>query len=130
MKKLLNGIFSFAMILFVLLAIFTIHGREIRQTELNNAFHSSMENAMRMLLVEEGGPQSEEEWKEMFVHSIGVQIQSASDLEVNILVSDMEKGILSAEAILHFHHPNGAEAMVSVDGTIYLEDYILESEGD
>ena len=101
----------------------------LRQTELNSAFDSSMKYAMQLLQLEEGAPQTEEEWKIMFVDSLRIQIKGASDLEVNILYADMEKGILSAEAILHFTHPNGERAMVSKSGTIYLEEYEADTSG-
>ncbi len=129
MKKLLMGVFSFVIILLLFLIIFTISGKNIRQTELDGAFDSSMKYAMQLLQLEEGAPQTEEEWKVMFVDSLRIQIKSASDLEVNILYADMEKGILSAEAILHFTHPNGERAMVSKSGTIYLEEYEADTSG-
>ena len=129
MKKLLMGVFSFVIILLLFLIIFTINGKNIRQTELDGAFDSSMKYAMQLLQLEEGAPQTEEEWKVMFVDSLRIQIKSASDLEVNILYADMEKGILSAEAILHFTHPNGERAMVSKSGTIYLEEYEADTSG-
>ena len=129
MKKLLMGVFSFVIILLLFLIIFTINGKNIRQTELDGAFDSSMKYAMQLLQLEEGAPQTEEEWKVMFVDSLRIQIKSASDLEVNILYADMEKGILSVEAILHFTHPNGERAMVSKSGTIYLEEYEADTSG-
>ncbi len=126
MKKLMMGIFIFVFILVLFLIILTMNGKGIRQSELNSALDTSMKYAMQLLLLEEGAPQTEEEWKVMFVDSIRIQIKSASDLEVNILYADMERGILSAEAILHFTHPNGEASMVSAAGTIYLEEYEKE----
>ena len=125
MKKVLIGIFCIGILSVTLLIGFTIHGRELRKTELNAAFYSSMENAMRVLESETGGPASEQEWKIMFVDSIKAQIKSASDLEVRILYADMEKGILSAEAILYYKHPNGQAAQVAVSDTVYLEEYVV-----
>lgn len=124
MKKALMGIFVFASIVFFLLGLFTVHGKDLRQNELDNAFYGAMKNAMEMLLVQEGAPETETEWKEMFVHSIAVQINSASDLEVNILEADMEKGLLSAEAVLYFKNPNGSRTAVEVSDTIFLEKYV------
>ena len=127
MKKLIMGLFAIVLLILILQTGFTIHGRSLRQTELNAAFYSSMENAMRMLKSETGGPASEQEWKVMFVDSIKSQIKSNSDLEVRILYADMEKGILSAEAILYYKHPNGQSAQLAISDTVYLEEYV-ESE--
>ena len=129
MKKVLIGVFCIGIFVLILLTGFTIHGRELRKTELNAAFYSSMENAMRMLKSETGGPRSEQEWKIMFVDSIKSQIKSASDLEVRILYADMEKGILSAEVVLYYKHPNGQSAQLAISDTIYLEEYV-ETESD
>ena len=129
MKKVLIGIFCIGIFVLTLLTGFTIHGRELRKTELNAAFYSSMENAMRMLKSETGGPQSEQEWKIMFVDSIKSQIKSASDLEVRILYADMEKGILSAEVVLYYKHPNGQSAQLAISDNIYLEEYV-ETDSD
>ena len=129
MKKVLIGIFCVGIMVLTLLTGFTIHGRELRKTELNAAFYSSMENAMRQLVSETGGPQSEQEWKIMFVDSIKSQIKSASDLEVRILYADMEKGILSAEVVLYYKHPNGQSAQLAISDTIFLEEYV-ETESD
>ena len=129
MKKVIIGMFCTGILVIAIMTGFTIHGRELRKTELHAAFYSSMKNAMRMLESETGGPQSELEWKVMFVDSIKSQIKSASDLEVKILYADMEKGILSAEAILYYSHPNGQSAQLAISDTIYLEEYV-ESEAD
>ena len=61
----------------------------------------------------------------MFIQSLVVQIKSDSELTVHIgSDSDMEKGILTAEAILRFRHPIGTEGTVSTGiQTIILEEY-------
>lgn len=107
----------------ILLTGFTIHGRSIRQVELDNALKSSLEEAMTSLMYEEGRPQTEEEWKEMFLQSLAIQINSASDLTVTILEADMEKGILSVEATLTWTHPIGTRGSVSNTMTVIMEEY-------
>lgn len=126
MKKALMSMFCVIIIIIFILMFFTMHGRNLRQTELNNALTSSMEQAMDMLLLEDGKPQSEDEWKVMFLQMLVSQIDSESDLTVNILECDMDKGILSVEAVLTFQHPIGTEGSVSAQRTIILEEYIAE----
>lgn len=128
MKKMIMVFIACLLIVLIVLTGFTIHGRNLRQIELDNAFHASMENAMELLLVEEGGPKNQSEWEQMFVQSLAVQIESDSELTVHIGEdSDMEKGILTAEAILRFRHPIGTEGTVSTGiRTIIMEEYIIE----
>lgn len=68
MKKALMSMFCVIIIIIFILMFFTMHGRNLRQTELNNALTSSMEQAMDMLLLEDDKPQSEDEWKVMYQH--------------------------------------------------------------
>ena len=127
MKKSVFAMCSVLMIFVFVLIFYTIYGREIRQTELNNAMNASMREAMELLLVEEGGPESEKEWKAMFAHSVAVQIESNSTLTVNVIESDMEKGYLKAEAILTWKHPTGTTGQISEVMDIMLEEYVEES---
>ena len=128
MKKMIMAFVASIVIVLIVLIGFTIHGRDFRQTELNNAMNSSMKSAMKVLLIEEGGPKTQEEWEQMFVQSLVVQIESDSELTVHIGEdSDMEKGILTAEAILRFRHPIGTTGTVSTGiRTIILEEYEVE----
>ena len=126
MKKSIMAILSMFIIITSFLISFTLHGRNARQTEIDNALMTSMKQAMETLLVVEGKPASEEEWKVMFLQSLVTQIESESDLTVNILEMDMEKGILSVEAVLTFRHPIGTEGTVSAFRTIMLEEYSVE----
>lgn len=122
------GVLSVLIIIIFILSLYTIHGRSYRQVEINNALTSSMKNAMELLLVEEGGPKNQQEWEQMFIQSLVVQIQSESELTVHIGAdSDMDKGILTAEAILTFRYPIGTTGTVSSGiRTIILEEYTEE----
>jgi len=123
MKNMLVAFYAAIIALVIILIGFTIHGRSVRQVELDNALKSSMEEAMTMLLYEEGRPQTESEWKASFLQSLAIQINSASDLTVNILKADMEKGLLSVEATLTWKHPIGTDGSVSSSMTVFLEEY-------
>ena len=125
MKKILITALSILIVLIFIVTYYTLHGREIRQTELNNAMMSSMENAMEMLLEKEGVPETEEVWITMFLQSLALQIDSASELTVRILEADMQKGILSVEAVLLFAHPFGNRGSVSCYRTVILENYTV-----
>lgn len=124
MKKALFAAFSTIIILLFLLIFFTLYGRFVRQTEVSNALELSMKNSMEQLLLGNGAPDSEEEWKNRFLTSVAVQIDSQSDLTVHIYEADMEKGILSAEAVLTFPNPIGTTSIVTTGKrTIILEEY-------
>ena len=123
MKNMIVTAMSIAIAIIIILIGFTIHGRYIRQVELDNAMTSSMENALLILLNEEGKPESEDEWKSIFMQSLAVQINSASDLTVSFLEADMEKGLLSVEATLTWQHPIGTKGQVSKIMHAIVEEY-------
>ena len=123
MKNMLIAFIAALIGIVIILTGFTIHGRSIRQVELDNALKSSMEDAMTSLMYEEGKPQNEEEWKASFLQSLVLQINSASDLKVVFLEADMDKGILSVEATLSWMHPIGTPGSVSSTMTVIMEEY-------
>ena len=123
MKNMLIAFYAAVIAILIILIGFTIHGRSSRQVELDNALKSSMEDAMTMLLYEEGVPMAEDEWKAAFIQSLAVQINSTSDLKVVLLEADMEKGILSVEATLTWMHPIGTPGSVSSVMTAIMEEY-------
>ena len=123
MRNMLIAFIAALCALVIILTGFTIHGRGSRQVELDNALKSAMEDAMTSLMYEEGGPQTEEEWKAAFLQSLVIQINSASDLTVTFLEADMDKGILSVEATLTWIHPIGTQGNVSNVMTVIMEEY-------
>ena len=127
MKKMIVAAILVLMVILVIPIGFTLLGRDLRKTEIDNAMISSMENAMEMLLLDEGKPQTEEEWIAMFKQSIAVQIESNSELTIRVIDADMNKGYLAAEGILTFRHPIGTTGTVSSGRLdIILEEYVRE----
>lgn len=127
MKKMIMATISCVIVLIVIMMGFTIHGRNLKQIELDGALNSSMKRAMEMLLLEDGKPQTEDEWKAMLVSSIAVQLNNAEGLTVKIMEADMKKGILSIEAVLVFQHPIGTAGTVSTGmKTVILEECFTE----
>lgn len=125
MKKIVIAMGGFLSLIIIFLILFTMQGRSIRQTEIDNAVTSGMEKAMSMLMAEDGvKPETDEELIAIFMEALAVQIDSNSALTVNILEADVEKGILSAEGILEFKHPMGTIGAVSCTKTMVLEQYV------
>ena len=123
MKNMLIAFYAAIIAVLIILIGFTIHGRSLRQVELDNALKSSMEDAMTMLLYEEGIPMTEDEWKAALIQSLAMQIKSVSDLKVVFLETDLDKGLLSVEATLSWYHPIGKNGSVSSVRTVLLEEY-------
>lgn len=124
MKKAIFSILTVLLILIFSLVGITIHGRQVRQNELNVALENSMDKAVNVLLENDGKPASEEEWIEMFCLDLSMQIASASDLTINILDADFEKGLLRVEATLSYRNPIGTTSTVSSERMALVEQYV------
>ena len=107
----------------IILTGFTIHGRSMRQIELDNALKSSMEEAMTALMYEENRPQTEDVWKASVYKALESQINSTSDLTVKFIEADLEHGLLSVEATLEWVHPIGSKGRVTRIMTVIMEEY-------
>lgn len=124
MKKALQAAFSSILIFIFLLIFFTLYGRLIRYTEVCNALELSMKHSIAQLQLDEGAPSSEEDWINDFVESLAIQINSSSDLTIHIYEANLDKGLLSAEAILTFQNPIGTETSLTTGKRIILlEEY-------
>lgn len=124
MKNIAIGILSTALLLLVMLLGATIYGRSARYTELENALNSSMEAAME----DRNGPRNtapsdNQEFAALFMERFIEQIDSSSDVKVEILSIDVDNGLLSVKATENFKHLNGKEGQISVVKTITAEEY-------
>ena len=129
MKKVVLVICSLVFVLILLLTVYTIYGRSIRKTELDNALSSGMQKAMQMLNAEEYAPQNNEEFMALFLEAFAMNFTSSSDVTVHILDADYKKGLLAAEAVLEYKHPLGTMGNVAARKTIIREEY-TEEESD
>lgn len=126
MKKALLATFSLTIILLFLLIFFSLYGRILRQTEISNALTLSMKQSIMQLQVDNGQPSSQEEWTNLFAESVASQVKSNSALTLHIYEANLEKGLLSAEAILTFRNPIGTLSSVTTGKqTIILEEYYV-----
>lgn len=124
MKNIVIGISAAAFLGLLVLIAYTLHGRSVRQTELDMALSIAMEESLRGLKeLEAGQEKSTEEFVEEFLQRFSVQIVSQSDVTVHILDVDVEKGLLSVEAVSTFRHPIGSMGSVALRRTAILEQY-------
>lgn len=124
MKNVVIGVCSCALIGILILTVYTLHGRSIRQEELNQALTSGMKNAVERMREETIYTDSDDrELIALFLQEFLTQINSNSQVTVHILDVDYEKGLLSAEAVLTYLHPIGKTGAVSSRQTVLVENY-------
>ncbi|MCI8282878.1 MAG: hypothetical protein HFI76_14645 [Lachnospiraceae bacterium] len=129
MKNIVIGICAFVLTGILILTVFTIHGRNMRQTELDQALAQALEETIAKTGKNHtDGPKSNEEMTALFLEKFLTQLESNSQAAVHILDADYEKGLLSAEAVLTYYHPTGKEGSVSSRQTAIRETVIAEDE--
>ena len=128
MKKALQAAFSSTLIFIFLLIYFTLYGHLVRYTEVCSALELSMKQSLAQLQYVEGTPASKDDWINNFVQSVAAQIESNSDLTIHIYEANLEKKLLSAEAILTFSNPIGTKSSVTTGKRIILLEEYYENE--
>ena len=124
MKNTIIGIGTTIFFAVIVLVLFIQVGKSHRQTELENGLTTGMESAMKMLSEDTAyAPQSNEEFVADFLQAFLLAIDSSSDVTVNVLDADYQKGLLSVEAVMSYTYPNGNVGSVSSRKTLILEHF-------
>lgn len=112
-------------VLFLVIGM-TIHGRNLRQNELNRAVDSAISDTVENRFdAKTYSVSSRDEFIADFMEGLLVQINSDCTVQVNILDADVEKGLLSVEVVEKYRHPVGTEGKVAVQRTVIMEQYTV-----
>lgn len=134
MKHIVFGLVtgSIAVMFVVMLSVFM--DRNVRREELENSLAEAMETTMLQWQQEVRGTDmrgwTEEKLKQTLVQYLAGQIASDSELTVEVLAADGEKGLLSVRAIEHFRYPAGQKGEVECMRTILVDSRDEERQND
>lgn len=105
-----------------LLGVMVIAGRNGRNTELSAMLPSAVEEAVDTALVKKQyGIADEAELAADVSESVAQAVDSDGDITVEVIGSDLEKGVLSVRVTADFKHPDGKDGSVSHERTVVLE---------
>ncbi len=122
MKQIVFGMVSALTLVLFVAVIVTIHGRAVRQGEVSQSLGEAMQMTMQKLTTEKRYEfKDRDEFVADFLEALIMQINSESDLVVNILKADEEKGLLSVEVTETYKHANGQEGCVSARRCVILD---------
>lgn len=92
----------------VLMIVMTINGRTNRSMEIQSNLSSVVEETMdNMALNPKYNIQNTNEFIADLVETLSMTIDAQSDVTVDVLQCDKERGILSVKVTLSYVHPNG-----------------------
>lgn len=113
---------AFAILFATLAIIVSLNGRRQREEEITETLSAAIETTVQNLLKESTYEvEDDEEFIADFLEALLVQLGSETDIEVNVLHADAEKGLLSIEVKAAYEHPNGKKGYISCCRTILFD---------
>ncbi|MDD6057032.1 MAG: hypothetical protein PUB98_02035 [Clostridiales bacterium] len=117
MKNAIMMLFSISLGIFSLAIAMTVLGRMNRSVELQSNLSNIVENTLGQMRKEEEGLKSEKAAAAFCIAELAGAMETKSELAVDILKTDVEKGVFSVCAIENFENPNGSEGRVKWERT-------------
>lgn len=105
-----------------LLIVMTINGRMNRSMELQSNLSSVVEETVENL-AKSNKYADQNEFLADLVESVSDLWDSKSDIMVDILESDREKGLLAVKVTASFYHPNGKIGTVKCEKNVILNQW-------
>lgn len=112
------------LIIITSLILLTIYEQNTRQNELEDSLSVAIEQSLENLKTKQNySIANTDEFVADFIQNLIVSIESDSDIKVEILNVDFEKGLLDVNVVETFIQPNGSKNNVSCRKTVILEEY-------
>lgn len=130
MKKIVIAMTLVTCVIVSIFIILTTNGRTMRKKEIRKGLTEAVESTLNEVFLKHTySIHNTEEFIADFLQYMSVKLNSNSEVTVNVLDIDYEKGMVALEVISTFKHANGAEGVVSVQKTVLLEQpEVLEEE--
>ena len=122
MRNIVIGFVFAAMILLSVNIVSTMNSRSTRSQELSDALDTALEGTLSTLSKGTYDISDTDEYIADLVSNIAGQIQSDSELTVNILDADIEKGIMTVQVKEEYKHINSKTGAVTASKTVLLEE--------
>ena len=122
MKNIIITITFVVMTIMTLFIVESLHAKEYRTVELSEA----VDNALIATMNNVAGNKcytivSNEEFVEDFKQILITSVDSASELDIEVLNADYEKGILSVKVTENYEYLNGRQGNVTKTATVLLD---------
>lgn len=124
MKHTVYGIALAFVAILIIAAVMAVSGKDIRENEMDKALNVAVEQSLRKLK-EEGGYDAAD-WRELaadFNQALLLHISSDSDVKVEILTADLDRGALDVKITETYKTTGGKKKQSSCRKTVILEEY-------
>lgn len=130
MKNVVTGIMMSIMIALFIIIILTTDDRIIRINEVNTALADALDESLNVLDMDKYSITDTDELLADVTQGLLIQIESDSDITVNVMDADKDKGIVTIEAVENFRKASGAAGQTAATRTIILEKQQVQDTYD
>ncbi len=124
MRTILVGFTIVIITVVSIVIVLSFSGKMIRTNELNHAVNHALFATMKEQFdKDETNYEEDIQLVETFEESLFQQIDSDGDIEIDILLVDAKKGILSVGVSSNFIDLTGNEREIKVEQTVLIEQY-------
>lgn len=122
MKAAVIAFISLLVLVFTGVIAYTIYGREIRKSELEYSMRTAMESTMEVLYQDNTYRiHNKDELIGDFMMNLCYQMDSNSNVRINILNVDYERGLLDIEAVQTYQNFIGKPSVITCRKTMIVE---------
>ena len=125
-----NAIIACVLILLFIISaliMLTVYNQNTRQNELEDSLSAAVEQTLENLKIKKNySIDNTDEFIADFLENLLVSIESDSDIKVEILSVDIEKGLLDVCVTETYRQPNGSMKDIRCRKTVILEEYSQE----
>lgn len=124
MKNVIIGIGLTLMLCVSILILYTVYGHNTRQNEVEEALTVAVEQSLENMKIDKKyDVKDKDEFIADFTQNLLLLVESDSEVEINILSIDIDKGLFDVEVIMTYNQPNGTTGYASCRKTVILEEY-------
>lgn len=124
MKHTIYGIVLAVAAVLIIAAVLAVSGRDVRENEMDKALNTAVEESLGQLKAEGGyGFNDYHELIADFNQSLLLHVSSDSDIKIDILTADLERGVLDVEIEAAYQTVDGKKGKSSCRKTVILEEY-------
>lgn len=112
-----------------LVIVVTMAGRRGRQVEIDSNLPSAVEETVEnMMLDKKYTINNYNEFIADLVSNLSINMDTNSDITIEVLNADKEKGLLSIKIIEEYTHPNGNRGKVECERTVILNKATIAAQ--
>lgn len=124
MKHTVYGIALALVAILIIAAVMTVSGRDVRENEMDKALNTAVEQSLEQLKGESGYEITDyQELIADFNQALLLHLSSDSDIKVDILTADLDRGVLDVKIMETYKTTSGKTKQSACRKTVILEEY-------